>query len=469
MDLLWLLWSCSWKVAVVIGAGAAFVRLWPRISAAERRAVWAGIFIAILALPLLALVWRFAPLLPQGSGGGAQRFLSADDGRMVITVFGGESGNAEFGAAALLVLWGAGLSVMLLRLGIGYHRAQRYLLDAQPFPVSIPGWDSCVRVCQSITVPAPLTIGLWRGRILLPADACDWGPAQLHRVLTHEAEHLRCKDPFWKLLASVAVAIFWFHPLVWSAARMFETEREQACDDAVLAAGTQPSQYASDLVMFASNASGKRIPEAAIPMASPVRLEARIVAILDNTKARQPTRRTMKMTYAIALAFLLLPLSALQSRAQAPSNVDFDQEVRRAYDQIRASTADEQRAAIAQGFAPTPESIGRPETREVAQSDGPPSRIRIAGNVQEKKLVKKVQPTYPAEAKSEGVQGMVRLNVRINKEGYVVETEVAESPDERLSNSAVDAVSQWIYETTLLNGQPVEVLTVVDVNFTLSH
>jgi protein TonB len=50
-----------------------------------------------------------------------------------------------------------------------------------------------------------------------------------------------------------------------------------------------------------------------------------------------------------------------------------------------------------------------------------------------------------------------------------VETEVAESPDERLSNSAVDAVSQWIYETTLLNGQPVEVLTVVDVNFTLSH
>ena len=78
-----------------------------------------------------------------------------------------------------------------------------------------------------------------------------------------------------------------------------------------------------------------------------------------------------------------------------------------------------------------------------------------------------MKPVYPADAKAEGVEGLVRLNVRIDKEGLVAETEVEKSPDTRLAEAAVEAVSQWVYAPTLLNGDPVEVLTVVDVNFTL--
>jgi protein TonB len=102
-----------------------------------------------------------------------------------------------------------------------------------------------------------------------------------------------------------------------------------------------------------------------------------------------------------------------------------------------------------------------------AQDSEPPARIRVGGNVQKMKIIKMVPPKYPADAKAEKVQGIVRLKVRINREGFVVETEIEQSPDDRLSASAQEAVSQWVYEPTLLNGKPVEVITVVDVNYTL--
>jgi len=94
--------------------------------------------------------------------------------------------------------------------------------------------------------------------------------------------------------------------------------------------------------------------------------------------------------------------------------------------------------------------------------------IRVGGNVQQANIVSKVTPVYPADAKRDRVQGMVRLEVTILKDGHVQSASLIEGPPE-LVQSAVDAVSQWVYKPTLLNGQPVEVITTVDVNYTLSQ
>jgi TonB family protein len=99
-------------------------------------------------------------------------------------------------------------------------------------------------------------------------------------------------------------------------------------------------------------------------------------------------------------------------------------------------------------------------------ADTPPQRIRIGGNVQAANLIKKVTPIYPPEAKAAGLEGTVRLTVTIGKDGTVQNVEVA-SGDPMLSPVAVEGVKQWEYKPTLLNGQPVEVITQVDVNFTL--
>ncbi len=94
-------------------------------------------------------------------------------------------------------------------------------------------------------------------------------------------------------------------------------------------------------------------------------------------------------------------------------------------------------------------------------------QIRVGGNVQSAKLVRKVPPVYPPLAKQAGMQGQVRMQVVIDKEGKVSKLDVV-SGDPLLADAAANAVKQWEYEKTLLNGNPVDVLTMVDVNFTLT-
>lgn len=103
-----------------------------------------------------------------------------------------------------------------------------------------------------------------------------------------------------------------------------------------------------------------------------------------------------------------------------------------------------------------------------APPQGPtPPRIRVGGNVQQAKLLVKVQPVYPPEAKAQAIEGIVRLEATLGKDGTVENLQVL-SGDPLLAAAALDAVRQWQYATTLLNGDPAEVVTQIDVNFTLS-
>jgi protein TonB len=96
------------------------------------------------------------------------------------------------------------------------------------------------------------------------------------------------------------------------------------------------------------------------------------------------------------------------------------------------------------------------------------SRIRQGGNVQAAKLINRVQPSYPPLARQTRIQGTVRLHAIIGKDGAVKELTL-ESGHPLLVQAALDAVRQWRYQPTLLNGEPVEVDTTIDVIFTLNQ
>ena len=103
----------------------------------------------------------------------------------------------------------------------------------------------------------------------------------------------------------------------------------------------------------------------------------------------------------------------------------------------------------------------------VAQSHAP---IRVGGNVQAANLIQKVTPEYPAAMKAQRMEATVVLSVTISTEGVpsaisVQSTEV----DREFTDAAMEAVKQWRYKPTLLNGEPVDVLTTVQVNFTLQR
>jgi TonB family protein len=97
-----------------------------------------------------------------------------------------------------------------------------------------------------------------------------------------------------------------------------------------------------------------------------------------------------------------------------------------------------------------------------------PEPIRVSGKVAEAKLIKKVAPRYPPEARKAGISGTVRLRAVVSKEGTIQQIEVV-SGDPALVPSVLDAVRQWRYQPTIFNGEPVEVETYIDVivDFTL--
>jgi TonB family protein len=97
-----------------------------------------------------------------------------------------------------------------------------------------------------------------------------------------------------------------------------------------------------------------------------------------------------------------------------------------------------------------------------------PARIRVGGGVQQNMLISQPPPVYPPLAKQAGVQGVVKLSATIAKDGTMQHLEVI-SGHPLLIPAAMDAVQQWVYKPTLLNGQPVEVVTQIDVTFTLAQ
>ena len=96
-----------------------------------------------------------------------------------------------------------------------------------------------------------------------------------------------------------------------------------------------------------------------------------------------------------------------------------------------------------------------------------PQRIRVGGNVIAARLVNKVDPIYPEYAEQQGIQGAVLLQAIISKEGAVMSLSVVNTADPDLARAAMTAVGQWHYQPTLLNGQPVEVVTTITVDFKL--
>jgi TonB family protein len=107
------------------------------------------------------------------------------------------------------------------------------------------------------------------------------------------------------------------------------------------------------------------------------------------------------------------------------------------------------------------------ETQASQGADTPrPMRIRVGGNVQMANLVNKVDPVYPPLALQARIQGTVRFNLTIDPEGLPKDIQL-DSGHPLLVPAALEAVRQWVWKPTLLNGQPVEVLTTVEVPFTL--
>jgi len=375
--------TAALKGIVVLVAAWIATSLLRRNSADLRHRIWLAAFIA---MALLLIPWPMPQTL-----------------RMTIDTSATAAGtvSAARSVAVLPILWSAIATLLLVRWGVGVFRLHRITQQARTV--------GAVRVSSSIRTP--MTWGVIRPVILLPTYVASWSAEERNVVIRHERAHIERRDWMWQAFAQVMTAIFWFHPLMWLAARQLRNEAEHAADDVTLAGGIQAPDYADRLMAVARQYTGRSTAAGAgVAMLRHPALAERVAAILDAGRIRKSASVGARIGVLLAAVAVLVPLSAFQNRTVYKAGVD---------------------------------------------------------GVTVPKVVYKTQPSYTEEAKAAKIQGTVGLSAVINAAGRAEEITVTRSLDPGLDTNAILSLTQWTFEPGTKDGQPVDVGVAIEFNFKL--
>jgi len=177
--------------------------------------------------------------------------------------------------------------------------------------------DHAPRLVQSDRVKMPFATGFLDAVIVLPAESAAWTEDRRCAVLIHELAHVKRRDLVGHMVSRVVCALYWFHPLVWTAARHLRAESERACDDLALVLGTKPSDYAEHLLEIVTQVRDERMPAVALAMAKPNEFEGRMLAILDPRQRRRAPGRAQAGWLVGTLAMLALVVGAVSPARRA--------------------------------------------------------------------------------------------------------------------------------------------------------
>jgi len=312
------------KSAGIIILGTVLLAAFRRTSAANRHAVSAAVFAALLLVPFTEFMsprWSFVletrtehARLPD-----IATVQTAATSRAEPT-----AGTIEEGIPFLnswktlaLVLWIDGAPLLLVRRALiglqlrAVMQRSEEVKDGRLVAMTRELMETSgvhAEVRQSSHCRVPLVAGIIRPAVLLPVEARNWNDSQISFVMRHELGHIHRRDCITRLLASVVCAFYWVNPLVWFAARQMRLAQEQACDDLVLSSGACADEYASQLVNIVHSLQGDRLmARYALAMAQPSTLETRVLAILDGARDHGPhSRRGTLAGCALVTAALAL-------------------------------------------------------------------------------------------------------------------------------------------------------------------
>jgi TonB family protein len=298
-----------------------------------------------------------------------------------------------------LAIWIAGSGLLLLRVALSAWRAARLLRNAAPDA-------GRVRFAPGIRGPVAWSFG--RGAVLLPPEARTWAEETRDAVVRHESAHVARRESHALLIGELAIAVYWFHPLVWYAVHRLRIEGEHAADDAVIAGGLNPAEYATQLLAVAR--AGRRTPLLA-GAGQPSTLTARVRAVLDPERRRSVVTRRMWCASAAAVLAIALPLAATQ------------QGERKIY--------------------------------------------KIGVGITAPKVIRKAEPNYTQEAREAKIQGSVVLSAVLEPDGRLSTIVVEKGLDPGLDANAIEAVGTWLFKPAQKDGEPVPVHVKIEINFRL--
>ena len=337
--------------------------------------------------------------------------------------------------------------------------------------MGLRGAIQLVQADQIVRLPIPAVHGVMRPRIVLPgAMANSWPLDALEPVLLHELVHIRRRDCLVNSAQIVLQVLHFFHPMVWLANWTMRGERELACDDEVVRrSGGGTTTYVRSMLKVAETVAHQPSEQLlGIAMAeSSSNLGRRIRRMMHTSYQIRERHRLVYLFIVFAAGLFCVAVSA-----HGPERATALQEKRipATPDAQATPTLVDNHALKPRVLEPAIRETKIPATPAPAGANNPapkpPQRepIRVGNAVLESKLTKRVDPIMPREAIENRIAGMVMLEIVINEAGEPTGFRIALGAP-LFEQAAVNAVRQWRYAPTLLNGEPVPVMTNVILGF----
>ena len=458
-----------WQTTLVLLLLFLLARAMRNAPARLVNALWTiGLLKVFLPLALLVPLARrtmlplLAGLMPFTFGGGAAsvwlgRATAVLDPTVLVVSGNSNDGRLEAGILGLLVVaWAGGIAYLAVRwVRLARSAGSRGAVPLQASSknlrcrlgsalsgTGIP--QDAIRIAPGSAMPA--VVGLFRPRIMISeVIATDLTVGELRAILLHENEHRRRYDPVRSAIQRIALAIFFYYPLLWALLRRLASSCEITCDEAAIGRGISPAAYARALA--------RTVSVGLLPSHLPVGIGTGTPSLLSQrlNRLRQNRRYTTMMRHRIVLAAAIL-FALTVSLVPLPP--------------LAGTDGEENQALEAPPAVPKPPAVG-----EAPLEPAPPAEAADEELIEPPELVPEsyVLPIYPEAARKAGIEGEVILDVTVKADGSVGAVSVKQGVPEcpALDASAQEAVRKWTFEPATKDGKPVEMAVGVPLRFRL--
>jgi len=303
-----------WQSTAFAAAAGLLTLIFRRHGAAVRFRIWMVASLKFL-LPFSLLVDAGGRLTwntgPQANVDLPAVISAATEAFVLPAAPAGSASSATWWTLPLLIVWAVGAAAVATRWCRAWVRVQGHLRSGRAVAMQGP-----LRVVAAPGQVEPGIFGLLRPVLLIPESLPErLTPEEFRAVLAHEFCHARRRDNLWSFCHMVVCIIFWFHPVVWWIGARLLTERERACDEAVLGSGCSPEIYAAGILQVCRFYLESPLP--CRPGVTGADLKRRIRRIMDPGELKRLTAAGKAMLagaliFATSVPFaagLLLPVS----------------------------------------------------------------------------------------------------------------------------------------------------------------
>jgi TonB family protein len=480
----------SLQIAILASAGILLAHVFrvrvPRISLAY----WQVLLMACLLLPALQN-WKHPALVPAHA---VSEPIGAGIAETPLSNPSSPESLSWTSADIITVVLATGMGLRLLWLALALFRLQLLLRHSQF--VSSRTSDATGIAFQigvrakffvSDEIDSPATFGIADAKVILPRSFFEMSEACREAILRHELLHVRRRDWAMILAEEILRCIFWFHPAVWWLLARIHLSREQQIDYEVVSLTGKRQPYLDSLLEIAkSRGRPKAVP-------APLFLGERHLVQRISLLVKEASMNRWRLAFSLVGIALLLTGTVHIASAWFP--LTGDPVISQALPVNPTSTVPAREPFVASGpleiksadeiapVTPNPVSLipadpsepaapkashsapGQENTGSVPSQRQP---LRVGSYAQETKLIAKVDPVYPELAKQARVEQTVTIEITVDEAGNVANAIVLQGHP-LLNQAAINAVKQWKYSPTLLNGTPVPVITSVFIMFHINN